>query len=221
MKYIFYLLGFVFITSCVSVNRYSKIVKTGIQEIYKPEEDIQSSKIVVDLKKLESFPDTIASSRVKFQIIPALVYWQWNNTIKCELDPLILGKIYENNFYHQSKTLGLLNKLGEKQLEITIEKVPNSFVYIDKGYSIILLVAYSINALEAIYPESQNLEISYKLIENDKIIKQGQLYTKEENLPLKNNWTTTTELTWLYLDQYKENTVYLTKDIIYQLLVEI
>jgi hypothetical protein len=56
--------------------------------------------------------------------------------------------------------LKVKEKLQGHKLEMKIEKIPNSFVYTHRGNSIVLIIAYTVSNLEAIFPQEQDLVVS-------------------------------------------------------------
>lgn len=102
-----------------------------------------------------------------------------------------------------------------------IEQIPNSFVYTHKGNSVILIIAYTVRDLEAIFPQEQDLVVSYRLTENGSTIKEGKLTASNKDQPIKNVWKSKKKFTWLYIDQFNQNTKIMTKEIVEKLITEI
>jgi hypothetical protein len=206
------------LTSCIGTKKFTGFVEPKFQD----KQLISTNEnIIFDLTGLENSSASITSTKVKSQFIPAILYWQWNNTIKCEVNPTIVGQSFQENFLRYSDTLKVNEKLQGRKLEMKIEEIPNSFVYTHKGNSVILIIAYTVSDLEAIFPQEQDLVVSYKITENGSTIKEGQLTTTNKDQPIKNVWKSTKKFTWLYVDQFKQNTKIMTKEIVEQLITEI
>ena len=206
------------LTSCIGTKKFTGFVEPKFQD----KQLISTNEnIIFDLTGLENTSASITSPKVKSQFIPAILYWQWNNTIKCEVNPTIVGQSFQENFLRYSDTLKVQEKLQGRKLEMKVEKIPNSFVYTHKGNSVILIIAYTVSDLEAIFPQEQDLVVSYKLTENGLTIKEGKLTTSNKDQPIKNVWKSTKKFTWLYIDQFKQNNKILTKEIIEKLMTEI
>ncbi len=206
------------LTSCIGTKRFNGFVEPKFQD----KQLISTNEnIIFDLTGLENTSASITSTKVKSQFIPAILYWQWNNTIKCEVNPTIVGQSFQENFLRYSDTLKVKEKLQGRKLEMKIEKIPNSFVYTHKGNSVILIIAYTVSDLEAIFPQEQDLVVSYKITENGLTIKEGKLIKSNKDQPIKNVWKSTKKFTWLYVDQFKQNTKIMTKEIVEKLITEI
>ncbi len=205
------------LTSCIGTKKFTGFVEPKFQD---KQLISTNGNIIFDLTGLENTSASITSTKVKSQFIPAILYWQWNNTIKCEVNPIIVGQLFQENFLRYSDTLKVQEKLQGRKLEMKVEKIPNSFVYTHKGNSVILIIAYTVSDLEAIFPQEQDLVVSYKLTENGLTIKEGKLTTSNKDQPIKNVWKSTKKFTWLYIDQFKQNNKILTKEIIEKLMTE-
>lgn len=206
------------LTSCIGTKKFTGFVEPKFQD----KQLISTNEnIIFDLTGLENTSASITSTKVKSQFIPAILYWQWNNTIKCEVNPTIVGQSFQENFLRYSDTLKVQEKLQGRKLEMKVEKIPNSFLYTHKGNSVILIIAYTVSDLEAIFPQEQDLVVSYKLTKNGLTIKEGKLTTSNKDQPIKNVWKSTKKFTWLYIDQFKQNNKILTKEIIEKLMTEI
>ena len=208
------------LTSCVSTKTYSGYVEKKL-ETQKNSTDIQNESISFDLSQLELQNNSVESEKVKSFFIPAILYWGWENTIECKISPAIVGQTFKSSFLNCADSLGLFNKLNEQQIEISIEKIPTSFVYTNKGNTMIFIIAYTVSELEAIYPQEQNLVINYKLIKNGQTTKTGKLIATNKDKPIKNIWKSTKKFTWLYIDKFDNNIKVLTNDIVEQLLKQI
>ena len=208
------------LTGCVSTKTYSSYVTQKLeQQIHAP--DIQDKNISFDFSKLEVLDNSVEAEKSKSFFIPAILYWGWENTIECKISPAIVGQTFKSSFLNCADSLGLFNKLNEQQIEISIEKIPTSFVYTNKGNTMIFIIAYTVSELEAIYPQEQNLVINYKLIKNGQTTKSGKLIATNKDKPIKNIWKSTKKFTWLYIDKFDNNIKVMTNDIVEQLLKQI
>ena len=205
------------LTSCIGTKKFTGFVEPKFQD---KQTSSTNDNIMFDLTGLENKAVSVTSTKVKSQFIPAILYWQWNNTIKCEVNPAIVGQSFQENFLQYSDTLKVQEKLQGRKLEMKIEKIPNSFVYTHKGNSVILIIAYTVSDLEAIFPQEQDLVVSYKLTQNGSTIKEGRLTATNKDQPIKNVWKSTKKFTWLYIDQFKQNNKIMTKEIVEKLMTE-
>lgn len=212
------LLSIALLTRCVSTKNFTAIVEPKFQQT---KAGLTSDKISFDLSGLDTTKTKVTSTKVKSQFIPAILYWEWNNTIKCEVNPIIMGQAFQKNFLFYSDSLKVQEKLQDRKLEIKVDRIPNSFVYTNKGNALILIVAYTVGGLEAIFPQEENLVVNYKLTQDGSIIKEGKLTTANKNEPVKNEWKSTKNFTRMYVDQFKQTNKDITKEIVEKLIIEL
>ncbi len=192
------------LTSCVSTKKFSSFIKPKFEQSTS-KRAIKNSNIIFDFSKLEMVENIVKSEKLKSQFIPAILFWQWQNNIKCHISPKSVGNKFKYYFLHYSEALGLSEKLINKNIELEIEEIPSSFVYANKGYTIIFIIAYSISQLEAIYPEKRDFIINYKIKEDGQEKTSGEIRITNKDVPLKNIWSTTSKLARNYVEQFDNN----------------
>lgn len=203
-------------TGCVSTRTYSTYVREKLETQLKAGA-IQHENILFDLTHLREQAGLVESEKVNSFFIPAILYWGWENTIECSISPSIAGEMFKSNFLDSADSLGLLQNLNGQNLEITVEALPTRFVYTNQGSTMIFIIAYTVSTLEAIYPEEQNLVITYKLSANGQETKAGRITALNTAMPIKNIWKSTKKFTWMYIDRYDYTMKTLTHDIVRQL----
>mgnify|MGYP001580911997 FL=1 len=166
--------------------------------------NIQDS--LVKVQKLKSF------------FIPAILYWQSEHTLKCDLNPKVPAKFFEQEIIRLADSLDLKSKLNGQKLELTILQIPHSFIYTHKETAIIFIVAYVVSGLEAIYPGNNGLKVSYRISANGETKKTGVLVIPNTEQPIKNVWKSTKKFTWAYLDQYRQNSDKMSRSFLKQLM---
>ena len=197
------ILAIIFLNSCVSTQKYSKYVTMKYAQQCKT---LESNDYIEYENIIENEIDSIVKTeKVKSLFVPALVYWKWNNTIKCELSPKQTFMTFQNHFQYYADSLNIKEKLKEQKLIITIDSIPKTFVYTNKGFVVFMLVAYSYGGLEAIFPENNKLVLSYKVVQGTTQTKSGQIEVVNTDIPLKNIWKSTKQFTWFYINQYENN----------------
>jgi hypothetical protein len=206
------------LTSCVGVKKYTRFAEAKIEAI---KTATISENITFDLSELENKNAKVTSTTLKSQFIPAILYWQWNNTIKCEINPRLVGEYFREDFLAFADTLNMYEKLEGRELEVKIEKIPTRFLYVNKGHTFILLYLYTVSSLTIIYPQKEDLVVSYKLTENGSIIKEGSLTVKNKDQAINNKFKSTKKFTWQYIDQFKENNRKLTNELVDMLFNEL
>lgn len=218
-KLILIFLTFSFLTSCISSKKFTRYVEPNVQDNISTI-SVSPENLSFDFTGIENSRPAVVSTKLKSQFIPAILYWQWDNTIQCEINPKIAGRLFEENFYILADSLNLLEKLQNYTLEITIEEIPNSFIYSNKGNITILLIVYTISGLEAIFPEDKNLAISYRIRKEGNTVKEGKITASNQLQPVKNIMKSTKKFTELYVNQFKTNNYNMTKEIAEKILTE-
>jgi hypothetical protein len=123
------------------------------------------------------------------------------------------------NSYADSLKLGQI--LNGHKIELSIEKIPSTFIYTHNGNTMIFLVAYAIRDIEAIYPKGEMLKVSYKIMDGNNVLKNGTITIDNKDKPIKNVWKSTKKFTWYFIDHYDYNIKCLCKELIDKLLTEI
>ena len=141
--------------------------------------------------------------QIESLFIPAIVYWEWNSTIECEIDPNTVSNYIKTAIYYAADRLDLKKKLKGKQLTVNLQKIPGRFLYENKGNTIILVVAYFASGVEEILPDQIDLIAEYEISENGKTLAKGKKVVKNSEKPLGNIWSSTKKFTWNYLDLFK------------------
>lgn len=205
------------LSSCMSTKKYSAFVDEKVKT-----ENLEHEPkdwLVVNLPAAEEKGNTF--KQVKYSFVPAVLYWGWNSTIECEIDPYTAGKYIKYGIFQSADSLDLRSKLKGRQLVIDLKQVPGNFLYENKGNAIILVVAYTTSAVEAISPYPVNLNVEYQLKENGEIVAKGSGVVQNEAQPVRNIWKSSKKFTWMYLDEYKKESnrmgTELVKDIIKQI----
>ena len=109
-KFLTLILLTTFLYSCVSNQQYANYVnmkyaqqsKTLKSNDYIENENITENEIY----------NVVKTEKVKSLFVPALVYWQWNNTIKCELSPKQTFTTFQNYFQYYADSLNIKEKLN-------------------------------------------------------------------------------------------------------------
>ena len=214
----------ILLTSCLGEKKYADFVynkynsQTQAADLTKDAPDYISVNTDSSINKLDTL---VVAKKLKSQFIPAILYWQWENTIRCELDPKISIRTFNKYLFSYADSANLKERLNGQKLELSINDLPNSFVYTHKGNSIILLIAYTVNDTEAIIPENKDVKISYRLVKDNIETKKGTLLIPDETQAMQNIWKSTQKFTWSYMSQYDNNLQKLSKNVIDKILTEI
>lgn len=207
-----------FLGSCISTKKINNIIEPK----FKQEKEIESpSYFSLDLNELPNTGNNVVSTKLNSHFIPAVFYWEWENTIKCEINPRLVGKTFKENISELATLMKLQDKLKGRKLELKLEKIANSFIYTHKGNSLVLIFAYVVNDMEAILPQKQNLTVSYKITQEDLTTKEGVITIVNKDQPIENEWKSTKKFTSIYADNLKQNTKNMAKEFLDKLLIEL
>lgn len=162
-----------------------KKMNTTIAKYYPYHEDFTSDStelvIVKPSEKLQATTQNTYVKRTKNVFVPALIFWYWNALYKCELDvkqelEKLCSDIKADCYKYKLDSI-----LPEQRLELTVEALPTSFAYQDKGYIFIYLYGYIFKYNRVSFPILKaNLVVSYKLFSKNNLVKEGTLEVKDK-----------------------------------------
>lgn len=188
------------LTSCVGTKKYASFVEQRVpteQVVTQP----QPEALVVNAPAAGQTGNQFKQLERSF--IPALVYWGWNSTISCELDPGMAAAAVRRGMYQAADKLDLQNRLGGRQLVVDIRQTPGQFMFERKGSVVHLIFVQLTTSHESITPRPTDLVLHYQLLDNGAVVASGEETVKNTQEPLRNLWKTSKQFTWLYLDQFE------------------
>lgn len=188
------------LTSCMGTKKYASFVEQHVQteQAALP----QHEALVVNAPAAAQPGNQFKQLERSF--IPALVYWGWNSTISCELDPGTAAASVRRGMYQAANSLNLQERLGGRQLVVDIRQTPGQFMYENKGNIIFLIFAHITSVEETIAPRPTDLVLHYQLLENGAVVASGEGLVKNTQEPLRNLWKSSKKFTWLYLEQFDQ-----------------
>lgn len=204
------------ISSCISSKKIDDIVKRYYDEkpIVKPEKVVQWYSINPETNNIATFS---TSERTKSKFIPAILYWQWHTVVESDINKNITLSRFNNYLASNSSTLELPSLLNGNTIEFSFDSLPSGFTYLEKGYTIIFIVGYSISDLNVIYPLNTSYILNYKVFnKNGEQVSFGKIRLENKEVPLRNDWKTSKNFTWLYLDEYNKH-----QDIAFEELIKL
>jgi len=189
-------------------------------ELPKPDKKKNPDILVASSIPFES--NNISSSSKKTDnVLPLLLYWQYDYRHTCKLNPAIGVNYFRKTVLLQANK-GLNQKLNGRQLELTVDQIPGAFSLTDKG-RIIFLVIYAIQ-WHKIYVEadSKDLIVSYKLLDKGTVVKTGKIaiksMAKDQNIRFFQSWKSATSE---YLGQYSVDVAEMTRNFVNNLVLEL
>jgi len=212
MKKLWMLLALgLFLSGCVSTSKYYDYVYQKQSKGATIHPDTNHAYIRFNADKLPQTDTLVQVKKVRSFFIPAIIYWQWEGTKKCELNARKYADVFFNKFQFFADSLNLQQQLNGQRLEITMENIPHCFFYMEKGYVIVLLYTSIANDLEAIYPQREELGFTYKLYSGEVVTKSGFIEIDRFDEFMENQSWSTKKFTWFYLEQYEKSIVDLSK----------
>ncbi|SIT78417.1 hypothetical protein [Pontibacter indicus] len=187
------------LSSCVGTKKYASFVEQRVQT----EQATPTLQEALVVKAPATEQAGHQYKQLERSFIPALVYWGWNSTISCELDPGLATAAVSRGMYQAADKLDLQNRLGGRQLVVDIRQTPGQFMYENKGSVIYLIFVNLTSGQESITPRPTDLVLHYQLLENGAVVASGEEMVKNTQEPLRNLWKSSKKFTWLYLDQFE------------------
>jgi len=185
--------------SCVSSSKYSRFVDEKIQNTTF-NNNLDEWLLV---KSEQSAPERTVINQDINSFIPAIIYWGWNSELSCQLAADTRFEFLKEGIVSAAQKLNLKEKIGDRELEITMDNLPGEFIYNNKGHVIFLFIAYASGGVEMIYSEPYHLTYNYKLTENKITVLQGNGLLQGQQEPIRNVWKSTKKFTWRYIDEFQ------------------
>jgi hypothetical protein len=219
-NFIYFIIIFAAFSNCISTKKYKNYLESKEKEIRQTSEIQLPEFFEVNSDSLKI---NILSNVIELQseFIPAIVYWEWNKTFQCKIDPKITVDILKQSLLDFAELHDLQDKMKGKKLQISIEKVPNNFYYMHRGNFFILLISMQMSSREAILPGEQSYKISYNLIENDQIKKTGTLAVINKDEGMRNKKESTRKFTYTFIEHQQDISEKLASKVVSRLFNEL
>jgi len=199
IKYGILLFTVVFFASCVSTEKYQQIVTSKVRESLAIKPTTKNENLYISVQNLPASDSLVNVKRIKYYFIPAIVFWAYENTLKCELSPRSVG---EKIAYLIAADPLLSEKLIGQKLEISIEAVPNVFIYSNKGFGMFLLFYAFSSGSETLMTFGDDLKINYWISATGKDTKKGSIKVADQTEKFSNIMKSTKKFTWFFLNEY-------------------
>lgn len=117
----------------------------------------------------------VKTTKTKSTFIPAIFYWKSSRTFKIELNKLIPINLVNKYATEYANSIGFKYKLNDKKILLTFRTIPKSFEY-NQSSSTLFLICFMVGAEKNIIKaDEDDLELAFKIIQNEKVIKTGRL----------------------------------------------
>lgn len=206
--------------SCLTAKKIDKFVgKQFNNELPKP--DRKKNQDISIISNVQYRLDNISTTETKTSnMLPLIVYWQWDYKNTCTLNPAIAVNIFTKTVALQANR-GLNQKLNGQKLELTLEQIPNAFAFDDKAHLVWLIYAYGWDKI-SVQPDFKDLVVTYKVLQNGNAVKSGRITIKNneqnKNLRFFQSWKSAISE---YLVQYNEDITSMTKMAVNKITQEI
>jgi hypothetical protein len=153
-------------------------------------------------------------------MLPLIVYWKWDYTNTCTLNPQIPINNFVTTVYSYASK-GLTSKLAGQNLELSVDKIPGKFQILDKAHLIFFGYAYgwdniSMKALD------MEMIVSYRVLKDNVETKKGIIsipnFDDKKQLGMFKNWKKATNE---YLAQFDENISAMSKLVVDRIVNEL
>lgn len=215
-NFILFILALICLSGCLTSKRMDAYVASQ----YGNQLPKQSKKAKADITVNSVFHnDNSISTTVQktSHLLPLIVYFQYDYRHTCTLNPEIAVTEFANTVHSQSNKLS--QKLNGERLELTVEQVPSAFALVDKAHLLLLTISWDRIYVE---PDFKDLVVSYKLFQNNNVVKAGKLDVKNnernKGIRLFQSWKSSTRE---YLSEYNADVIAMSKSAINQLLEQL
>src|ERR1035437_8863451 len=121
-KLIFLLILTLLLTGCISIKKYNGFVYQKIKSYSQKQTNKSNNFMQITTDSLVDFDTVSTSKKIKSLFIPAILYWQWENTIRCDLNPSFSINILRSSVESYADSVNLKEKLNGQTLELSIRK---------------------------------------------------------------------------------------------------
>ncbi|HEY5367753.1 MAG TPA: hypothetical protein VIJ75_02080 [Hanamia sp.] len=212
------LLSPVLFTSCLTSKKVDRQVTKYYSDVPEIKKKKQDGNISIT-SSLENTNGQISTTETKTSnMLPLIVYWKWDYTNTCTLDP----QIPINNFKKTVDTYakkGLIAKLAGQNLELSIDKIPHKFQLLDKAHLIPFIVGWDDVSIKA---SDMEMTVSYRVLKDNVEMKKGIIsipsFNDKESLGMYKSWKKATNE---YLTQFDENISTMSKLVVDKLMNEL
>lgn len=207
-------------TGCLTSRKVDKQVAKQYSGLQQPAKKKQSDFITITSPLLTDDQRISTTETRTSDLLPLLIYWQWDYKNTCTLNP----QIPVNNLAATVVRLankGLKDKLDGRKIELSVNQVPNKFAIDDKAHLIFVGYAFGWDNV-SIKAESMDMIVAYTVTKDNAIVKKGTIDipygNDKKKLGMFKSWKKATSE---YLDQYDANIIAMSKEVVDELVKEL
>ncbi len=199
-QFVFIFILVLFFSGCMSTKQLTEIIKSKIESRMPETKFYNTNNLTLKMDSLVESDSLVNVKKDNSFFIPAIVFWVWKNSMSCEIRSQYFANVFAGILQEKAVEFQLQKHLGDKRLEISLEKVPSRFVYSNSGNVIYGLVFYTYNFSETVYPDEQTLSMSYRITKDDIELKKEK-YSYNFESPYKNFKVSSYQFVEMYLEQ--------------------
>lgn len=207
-------------TSCLNSKKVDRQVAKQYSDVPEVKKKKQTDNISIT-STLAPIGTQISTTETRTSnMLPLIVYWKWDYTNTCTLNP----QIPINNFIATVNSYakkGLKSKLAGENLELSIDKIPNKFQILDKAHLVFFGYAFGWDNV-SLKGLDMNMVVSYRVLKDNVEMKKGIIsipnFDDKKPLGMFKSWKTATGE---YLAQFDENISTMSKLVVDKLVAEL
>jgi hypothetical protein len=210
-------LGIVDFQSCLTPAKMDAYVGSQFNnELPRPPKKTDSSIVVTS--SLHSDPKVISVTEKKNKnVLPLVLYWTYDYRHTCTLNTAIGTSYFQKAIYQQANKLR--QKLNGRQLELSIDQIPNSFAIVDKGTLLLIIIHWHKLYVE---PDAKDLSVSYRILQNGAELKAGKITVtnieKNRGIRFAQSWKSSSSE---FLTRYSLDVPEMAKTVVNKLMQEL
>jgi len=152
-------------------------------------------------------------------ILPLIVYWQWDYTTTCVLNPAIPLKDF-TNAVNATANKALKQKLNGRKLQLTLEQLPTSFSFYEKAHLVFVIYTFGWSTI-SVKSQEKDMIVSYKVTGEGTTEKTGKIQipygNDQQYISMYQSWKKATDD---YLFNYQNNINRMSKLVVEELVKE-
>lgn len=207
-------------TSCLNSKKVDRQVAKQYSDVPEVKKKKQPDNISITSTLAPVGAQTSTTETRTSNMLPLIVYWKWDYTNTCTLNP----QIPINNFIatvNNYANKGLKSKLAGESLELSIDKIPNKFQILDKAHLVFFGYAFGWDNV-SLKGLDMNMVVSYRVLKDNVEMKKGIIsipnFDDKKPLGMFKSWKTATGE---YLTQFDENISTMSKLVVDKLVAEL
>ena len=211
----------ILLPSCINTRKIDKWVAREYVDL--PSASKKKVDFLTIHSKLPEMGNKIsATERESQKFLPLLFYWEWQYKNRCFINPQIPEVNFTKTITSQANK-ELKEKLNGRRVELTIEKLPDNFLFRKKGSLIFLVVYYVTSDKFAIDASLNNMEISFKVFDpENKPERDGKISIENQDKGVDFKfYQSLKKRTGRYLNDYDDNITAMSKQVLEKLIAEL